>query len=1409
MPKQPKIILVILTICLVFPSTELYSQNWEAKFNKIERLYRKGNYKIALEQNKILKAKSQKKLGKQNKLLPKLHFNDSRIHAGAGYMYAYKEAVIRGLKAAEAAFIGNKAAYVVAALEGAEILIENQDYLDALPVLKEARKMLIDQNSLTESLEGEINYKLGKIYAAQGFYNKALEVFNEQKHRMLVRTSSFETFVEIKNPKVPLKKLSKLEAKRRKQAYADYLTTTADVYRKQGNFQKADSAYEHAARWITKNLSRDDIAYADNLFRKAQMMEEKGDERASVKQFEKALVVALRKYDPNHSAVMVMTEKLLKKYRLNGINGKFRSLREQFKSTINEYYDEKSIHYIGNTTVDFYTRLSEKSTEDLEKEVLKLMENKAAYPKNHYKRIEILQFLYKTSLAHLKVSVAEKYLNDILEIQKERYGSYSVEYHITKLLLANHYIKYTDNLNLARDIYSESYDQIVSKEILPGHIHYIDFINNIVALHEFSDNYAEASKTLESALNATKKEFNDKNVRYGVALDKIANLQLKIGDYDKAVQNIATALSILSEQKDEGVNGYHYASAKETEAKLLAIQGFYDEAKSSLLKAQRVKQKLVHNPQFYSDNSEDDLADLYIKIGRYNETQEILEKAISEKERLYGKESRQLIPSLTAQGQLQFIYGEFTEAEKTVRRALDIAVKQYNERSTKTAPPRLLLSEIYAELGDYSNSSELAKNALEILESRFGKEHIEVSRALVQLGTIQFHQQENLAETENLFLRARQIVAEKLGDDNPLYANILKNIAAIYVQGNEFEKAHELLNDAGQIWAEKISARYNVNAANIYTLLGDIYFKQKLYNIAETNYLNANRLYDKIFGKNHPAYVKNLSKLSKTYYMLKLNKKANDYILEALSNYKQYIEDYFPALSEGQKTKYWNTIKGDFEYFNTLALNDPNLVDQMYDNALTSKALLLSSSIKIKKRILNSNDDDLIVKFNDWALKKEVLASFSSLNVDQLKENDINLDELNKEVETLEKELSEQSELFSRKLDKKPLTWKKIRSVLEKDEVAIEMVRFRLFNHVFTDSVIYAILFISNDTRQTPAYTFLRNGRELEQKYFNYYKNAIRFKLKDEHSNQKFWRPIAQATGGYQTIYLSPDGVFNQINLEAIPTNNARYVLDEVNLVQISTTRDLFSQRTQQRKETVSLDQTASIFGDPQYYLNSNADDQLIKSLPGSREEVDKVQAILLENGWNSSPYTQDEATEYQVKLVENPRIFHVATHGFFEENKVEIFDDFQWLHSKNELQQNPLLKSGLLFAGAGDALNRNSTNYNFQNGVLTAYEAMNLELDNTELVVLSACETGLGNIGIGEGVYGLQRAFLQAGAKSLIMSLFKVSDQVTLELMVKFYQKWLTSGDKRQAFISAKKEIRDEFHDPLYWGAFVMIGVD
>src|SRR5690606_29462237 len=329
------------------------------------------------------------------------------------------------------------------------------------------------------------------------------------------------------------------------------------------------------------------------------------------------------------------------------------------------------------------------------------------------------------------------------------------------------------------------------------------------------------------------------------------------------------------------------------------------------------------------------------------------------------------------------------------------------------------------------------------------------------------------------------------------------------------------------------------------------------------------------------------------------------------------------------------------------------------------------------------------------------------------------------------------------------------------------------------------------------------NGRDMETRYFKYYRNAITGLIHDSVSYHVYWQPLQQEIGMATSIYLSPDGVYNQINLEAIPTPDGKYVIDNTNIVLVSNTRDLYERHRNIREK--DRNNTAYMFGNPTFYL-ATADNTTISPLPGTEEEVLQLDFLLKQKGWETKDFIESAAAEEAVKAVNSPKIFHIATHGLYRRSQ-EISLSDQIRGNESVMTQNPLLRTGLLLTGAGDLLSKTDYNYNMDNGILTAYEAMSLNLDQTDLVVLSACETGLGDVQQGEGVYGLQRAFLVAGAKVLIMSMFRVDEEATRNLMLKFYQRWLAGGDLRESFTAARKELRAEYPAPLYWGAFIMIG--
>jgi CHAT domain-containing protein len=201
---------------------------------------------------------------------------------------------------------------------------------------------------------------------------------------------------------------------------------------------------------------------------------------------------------------------------------------------------------------------------------------------------------------------------------------------------------------------------------------------------------------------------------------------------------------------------------------------------------------------------------------------------------------------------------------------------------------------------------------------------------------------------------------------------------------------------------------------------------------------------------------------------------------------------------------------------------------------------------------------------------------------------------------------------------------------------------------------------------------------------------------------------------------------------------------------------------------------------------------------------VEGINKVLNSSGYQVSELIQRDATETNVKSAKNISILHIATHGYF----LKDVEKTSWpigVHTDNA-KDNVLLRSGLMFTGASETDKQKSGLDGDNNGIMTSYEAMNLDLTGTNLVVLSACETGLGEIKAGEGVYGLQRAFLVAGAEAIVMSLWKVDDAATQQLMNNFYINMMKSGDKQKAFKQAQQQLMTKYKEPYFWGAFVMM---
>ncbi|MBL7873959.1 MAG: CHAT domain-containing protein [Cyclobacteriaceae bacterium] len=1376
---------------------------------KEETNYETGNYSKAFDDLAKLKKKAFKKLGQQNIYAPTYYMRLAKNNLASGYISEFETNLSLAIANSKVINQENSQTHGLILVEAAEQYNLNGSFRLARELLAEAQKIFEAGGFMKDAVKGKYDLALAEAMTGQGYFVEAIEILKEQEKYFISKAGKQDTFIDEKG-NLTSRKLTDEERFERYNDYARYLTLLANAYRLQGDYNNADKQFSDAGRWISKNMGESTAAYVRNQFLAANWLVENGLETSLPKDMEYSRILnnLKIKHSASHYLALSIYEEYLKQLRKEKSSARYLNTKLEYEKMINKNYKSSSIYNVRLKAVEFDAKLDKEQTRTLENQANNLITNTPSLPRNNMVTANVSDFLFGLALYKKNYTSAEKYLNDIIEIKSNLFGEDAPETHLARLHLANFYLDNTNKITEAAKIYEVGYTKIVSKEIESWHKDHLEILNHMAVLFELTDKYNEASQTLEKARLVAGLKFGKEDWQYAAEITNVAQLELKLGLYEKAEDNINDALKILEGFRRDESKKIYLVHAIEAQAKLYGIKGQFDEAEDALDRSARIISRSKKMTGIDELATARELSSLFIQLGRYSQTNEILTNLIAEYEKLYGTNSIRLIDPLVDKGQLALAKGDYTEAEKVAQRVNKIATDVYGEKSTKTAPTQKLLADIDYAIGDYDNAQTMILKALASQEKQFGRNHVEVAKSLSELALIKFHKGDKPADVEKIMIEAREIMGKKLGTDNPQYADILKNVAILNISQKKYNEAFGVLTQAEGIWRSKTGTKTNINAAAIFTLTGDVYYQIKNYKRAEDFYTQAKKIYESYFNKTHPEYVKILSKQAKVYYMEKDFKRAKRNIEEALNNYDVFIKQYFPALSEREKAKYWNTIKGDFEFYNTLAFSQlddfKDLSGKVYDYQLLTKALLLSASIKIRERILNSTDESLKTSYNLWIEKKEFLTNALSMSNQQLTENGIDPNALNAEVEKLEKEISLKSELFGQSFDNKKIKYQDVQKAIGKNDVAIEMIRYRYFNHSFTDSIIYVALYVTSDNSR-PKAVIMPNGSRMETRFFNYYRNAIIGKIPDQNSYKVYWEPIQKGIGTAATIYLSADGVYNQLNLEAIPTPDGKYVIDNSNIVLVSNTKDLYLRKI--KSKSVTATNSATMFGNPTFYLTAS-NNKNIPQLPGTEKEIDELQTLLKQKGWVTDEYKEKAASEEEVKALTSPKILHLATHGFY--TPTENLDDLAELtESEAAATENPLLKTGLLLSGAGDVLNKTKYNYNMESGILTAYEAMSLNLDQTDLVVLSACETGLGEISNGEGVYGLQRAFLVAGAKVLIMSMFKVDDEATQKLILNFYRKWQTTNNMRQSFIDAKKELRVEYPEPIYWGAFIMIGTD
>tara|TARA_B110000037_G_scaffold102901_1_gene119929 strand:- start:32975 stop:37651 length:4677 start_codon:yes stop_codon:yes gene_type:complete len=1271
-------------------------------------------------------------------------------------------------------------------------------------------------------------YVMMKTQKDLGYFQQGLELLSRSvKYHERISKKKLHLVDQSANKN---QKIKKKELKKREYHLAKLYLLEAKFLFASGNYPQADSLFErnHKKR-IKKLLGEKNAIYLDNLLSYANLKSVQEEYHDAAKLYEKARKKINKTSKVSSSGKLyygIKEGQTLNYIKLDDYSN-FRRSAKEFEDEAKSKYSKKSPYFLTTERVlnqGLYYSHPKKAQRRLRR-VYKRLQKQT--PKFHVSKIPYNELFFKIKRRNSELNEAKKFLDHTVEIYKENYGENSPKYHLERLKMAQYEINYNNDFRKAEDIFDESFGIAAKAQLHPYHTDYFKLLITYADLFILTDRFSKAEEAVITALAIINKKHGQENKYYGVGLEKLAEIMIKVGDFNRAENLLLKAIDIIKDE--EGKKSLDYINAIRTLAELFNINGKNEDAEGLIRQANKLTKKLSNYDDSPNASNAEQLADLYIQTGRYDEAFDLLLKTLDIRYAKYGDDHNQMIQPNLLLGKLFLFKGDFVKAEMATQIGVRIAKEVFSDTSTAFLGGVNLLALVYLKMGDYVKAERIYLDIIEQNKKMFGERSITAIKPATQLAKVMIENRDNNDEILKLLEEIRGIIDENLGKMHPKYAEVLQLESEVFMRKGKYYNAEKTILEARNIWIEKLSKNHVKTADNI-MLNGEIQYQKKNYDNAISEFEGALELYESLFSIEHPKYVKTQGLLARSYYAKGDYSRSLKVFDATLAQYLLYIKNYFPALSENEKAKYWNSIKEDFEIFNSLAINfkdqEPEVLQKMYDYKISTKTILLSSMIKIKQRILNSGDQELILAFYTWVGKKEFLTRAISMSNDELKDSGINLEDLHIEINKLEKELSQKSEIFSHKGDEDDLTWKSIQDKLRPGETVIEQIRFRYFDTELTDSVIYANLLVSKSTKRQPKLVVLPNGNDLEGKFFKHYRDMVKYKGKDRYSYPNFWASIDAVVPDGNKVFLSPAGIFSQLNVEVLQDDNEVFMIDKNEFYTISNSKDIFHNRVRIKEDLVEMNKhkhhkdvegdnifksTIILFGNPDFKKGHDGSNvkaiagrqSSVDPLLGAEKEVTDLEAFMKANHWDTQLYIGADATEDEVKEMESPTVFHLATHGFF-------IDEDPGAHHSSHESNNPLMKAGLMFTGAASLITeQNLYNLNKQEGILTAYEAMNLHLDNTELVVLSSCETGLGEIKAGEVVLGLQRAFLVAGANNVIMSLFKVNDQATQELMNTFYEEWIKTGDKRKSFIKAKNHIRSKYDEPINWGSFIMIGLD
>ena len=1007
--------------------------------------------------------------------------------------------------------------------------------------------------------------------------------------------------------------------------------------------------------------------------------------------------------------------------------------------------------------------------------------------------------------------IGKKYFNDkfylsLLELLGFNYQNL-MEYQ-------NAVIYFEDAFNLNSKIYGE-YDESN-----------FGYLANLIVNYKLLNDYKKSIDFLQKEIKLKENKYGINDRKYLVSLNNLAYLYDLDGQFEQA--EILHKKIVDIRKITIGENHPDYALSLSNLAYTYDEEGKYSLAEPLYIKSLEIRKEVFGEKSSEYLISLNNLANCFNLQGRYLDAETLFEKVLKTRKETIGEDNLDYSISLANLAVLYVNQGKYSLAEPLYIKALALNKKFLGIQHPDYASSLSNLAVLYVSQGMYAKAEPIQKQALEIRKIILGNKHPDYASSLQNLAAI-YVNQNKYSDAEVLYKEALVINEEVLGSKHPDYATSLDLLAQLYRDQKKYSDAEPLFLKALDIRKEILGEKNSDYAITI-SNLAIMYELQDKHTKAEPLFLKTLEIRKEILGENHPGYISSLFFVANFYRIIESNEKAANYYEQFMnSNHYRMIEDIY-SLSEKDLINYIEVNRtmlfSPLSFLNDFPTIYPKTNNNCFENELLVKNLSLRNNQLVQRTIQKTGNKLLKEKYEKFITNK---IKISKLNEIAIKNRKSDSELLISENEILEKDLIKESATFFEYNKLMSFKWNDLKVKLKRDEITIDLVSFK---HYKTNT-LYAAFVLKKDSK-FPKFISLFEEKQLD---FLLSRNKIQpdstrinKQYLDQDISNLFLKPLENELEGVTTIYLSPSGLGNQIDFAALPIKKNLTFGEKYKLHILSSPAELMDYKVAnlEKKNKIEL----LLYGGIDYTKSNgnsslNVDDNSISSnedflnsakrsgfekLPGTLKEVDGINSNANKSGFNSTVFKESEATEESIKALDGRTtsyVLHLATHGFFfPEPILEMNKDILSSDGKSKIyktSEDPMMRSGLLLAGAKNYWGKSNPNNTIENGILTASEISNLDLSACQLVVLSACETGLGEVKGSEGVFGLQRAFKMAGVKNIIMSLWKVPDTQTAELFDIFYSECFAGKTIHEAFQSAQSQMKAKY-SPYYWAGFVLL---